>query len=219
MGFDKMEIKTMVRPLEYEEKGCIRAQIKDDLYPGIKIKSVTPKYYYHKKYHEENEYSKKILDTKITNKDESVYFIPFVDDCLDKFEDDLHFSSVDLISIIPNSVNKYYPNIIKIAKHVEKKLKKPSRSLFNRINSSKSVSRARLSRYKYLSGNFPICKGVDVDGKRVLLIDDIRTSGITALECAKVLLESGAKEVILFALGTNSSRKPTKKRGEIYGSG
>lgn len=39
-----------------------------------------------------------------------------------------------------------------------------------------------------------------ISGKRVLLIDDIVTTGSTLSECARVLLENGAKEVLCAAI-------------------
>ena len=44
--------------------------------------------------------------------------------------------------------------------------------------------------------------------KRVLLIDDIFTTGATADICSKTLLDAGAKEVYLLTLASGGNRKP-----------
>ena len=46
-----------------------------------------------------------------------------------------------------------------------------------------------------------------VRGKRILLLDDIVTTGATASECARVLLTAGAKEVNLATLAVASHNK------------
>ena len=46
-----------------------------------------------------------------------------------------------------------------------------------------------------VSGAYRIRKGVDVAGKRILLVDDVFTTGATAGECARILKINGAKEV------------------------
>ena len=48
-----------------------------------------------------------------------------------------------------------------------------------------------------LQGVFELKPGIDITGKRVLLVDDVRTSGATALACARVLREHGAADVQL----------------------
>lgn len=55
----------------------------------------------------------------------------------------------------------------------------------------------RSERFGNVKGAFAVRKGQlsAIQGKTVLLIDDVLTSGATAKECAKTLLKAGAKEV------------------------
>lgn len=61
-------------------------------------------------------------------------------------------------------------------------------------------------------GAFQVCKGVDLRGKRVLLLDDIRTTGATLHECARVLCTAGAKEVHGAAIAAVRNRKNKPSR-------
>ncbi len=58
-------------------------------------------------------------------------------------------------------------------------------------------------------GVYKILKPEQIVGKRILLLDDILTTGATAGECARVLLTAGAKEVHFGAVAT--ARRDTKK--------
>jgi ComF family protein len=51
-----------------------------------------------------------------------------------------------------------------------------------------------------ISGAYEVCDTELIDGKRVLLIDDIVTTGSTLEECAKALLTAGATGVVCAAL-------------------
>ena len=57
-------------------------------------------------------------------------------------------------------------------------------------------------------GAYRVTDPAHITGKRVLLIDDIITTGATASECARVLLTAGAKEVKLatVAVATHDTR-------------
>ena len=59
-----------------------------------------------------------------------------------------------------------------------------------------------------VSGAFAVRRGRSVDGLRVLLVDDVMTTGATAGACALALKRAGAKYVALLALARTDRRSP-----------
>ena len=57
--------------------------------------------------------------------------------------------------------------------------------------------RGSQERYEAMKGVFQVPEGADLQGKNILLVDDVLTTGATAVHCAGVLLESGAASVTL----------------------
>ena len=55
-------------------------------------------------------------------------------------------------------------------------------------------------------GAYRILNSAEVSGKRVLLLDDIYTTGATVGECARVLRTAGAKEVHCAAIAAARKR-------------
>ncbi len=55
-------------------------------------------------------------------------------------------------------------------------------------------------RERAVKGVFNILRGEELKGKRVLLVDDVYTTGATVNECSKVLMREGAKRVDVFTL-------------------
>ncbi|MCC8128710.1 MAG: ComF family protein [Clostridiales bacterium] len=61
-------------------------------------------------------------------------------------------------------------------------------------------SLGRAARGENVRGVYRIRPNAPVSGKRVLLVDDIITTGSTLSECSRVLLEAGAAEVVCLTL-------------------
>lgn len=62
------------------------------------------------------------------------------------------------------------------------------------------ASLATTGRRKNVAGAFTVRRNADVAGKRILLIDDVMTTGATAGACASVLKKAGAKSISLLTV-------------------
>lgn len=52
-------------------------------------------------------------------------------------------------------------------------------------------------RIKNVRGAFEATKQDDIRNRRILLLDDVMTSGATVIECSKVLMRNGAESVFV----------------------
>lgn len=83
-----------------------------------------------------------------------------------------------------------------IAKYVAKNLGTAGgNALVRTKNSEPQAKLKRRQRLSNLKNCFEVADQEFIDGKRVLLIDDVATTGATLNECARVLMDAGAKEV------------------------
>ena len=57
---------------------------------------------------------------------------------------------------------------------------------------------------KKLIGAFEVKSNEDIKNKRVLLIDDVMTTGATIGECTKILKKSGVKEIIVLTIAKSN---------------
>ena len=78
---------------------------------------------------------------------------------------------------------------------------KPQRLLVKTVdNPCQSGISGDTARRANVLGVYAIPRGAAVEGKRILLIDDVCTSGATLRECVRVLREAGAADVVCAAL-------------------
>ena len=63
-------------------------------------------------------------------------------------------------------------------------------------------------------GVYEIVPGASAEGKRILLIDDILTSGATLEECARVLTDAGAASVVCVTLAVARRRDETRQTAQ-----
>ena len=85
-----------------------------------------------------------------------------------------------------------------IAKHYAKTQQIKCANLLARSSHERQVGKSRKSRIENVKGNFVALK--TITGKRIILIDDVVTTGATVSECAKVLKEAGAKGIEVLAV-------------------
>lgn len=74
------------------------------------------------------------------------------------------------------------------------------RNLVRTVDTAPQITLPRAARLQNLRKAFALRIPQDVSGKRILLIDDVFTTGTTVNECARVLLEAGATDVAVLAL-------------------
>ena len=96
-----------------------------------------------------------------------------------------------------------------LAEAVSPELGIPAESLLNKFrdNQANSCLKTPEERRANVLGVYKAVGQEHLRGKRVLLLDDIITTGATASECARVLLTAGAEEVIFAAVAAATSSK------------
>lgn len=114
---------------------------------------------------------------------------------------------IDIIYYVPmhrrNKAKRGYNQSELLASYVSKKLSIPLSNNLIKSKATKEQHRlTKLERQTNLHNAFRLKNTNEVEGKTALLIDDLITTGATLDECAKVLKENKAKEVIGLCLAS-----------------
>ena len=113
----------------------------------------------------------------------------------------LYPEGFDVLTWVPISrarrFTRGYDQVELLARAVGRELgMKPIKALKKmRNNRPQSGISGQAQRRANVLGVYRVISSAQVQGKRILLLDDIITTGATAGECARVLLTAGAKEV------------------------
>jgi ComF family protein len=89
-----------------------------------------------------------------------------------------------------------------IGKHIARRLGAPLsvRSLVRNRHTIPQVGLSAQERRKNIRNAFTVSDMNHVRGKRIMLVDDVFTTGATVRECSRVLRKAGAKEVFVITL-------------------
>ena len=117
-----------------------------------------------------------------------------------------YFRQFDILTWVPVSrrrkFHRGYDQAALIARALGDEMGTPAQQTLRKIRHTPPQSGIRepAKRRANVLGAFQAQDPRQIAGKRILLIDDVITTGATASECARVLLTAGAKEVIFAAV-------------------
>ena len=171
-----------------------------DHYPNLMVQVYALEYY--KKKADGDEYSSKIRESK--TRDLSDFFYPRMQAA---FRQSLQQTGITLICVVPSStVGGFSPTMLTIASRLTAEFGLTSKNLLRRkikIQKKMAFLTTAPQRYAAINGTLELIDRPGPSEKVILLLDDIKTSGTTMLECTKLLKEAGAQEVIGLCLGIN----------------
>ena len=129
---------------------------------------------------------------------------------------ELHLAGrFDYITWVPISARRMrhrgYDQSFLLAKDIAEYLRIPLVATLRktRHNSRQSSKKTVAARRANVIGVYQICNRKEIEGKRILIIDDILTTGATLSECARMLKTAGAAS--LYSVVIAKTRKRKKK--------
>ena len=115
------------------------------------------------------------------------------------------FDDLDYIVPVPLHYRRFfkrgYNQSEVLASMLAKQLNKPYKNLLKRTHSTqRQATLSREERLKNLQGAFAVKNPAHVSGKKILLVDDVLTTGATLHACAEALQQAGSAEILVFTL-------------------
>lgn len=136
------------------------------------------------------------------------YFYKFFGNCLLNYMNEINYNNFDYITSVPLHKSKMrtrgYNQSELLAKYLAKKLYIPYIDALKRTKKTpKQSEQSKEDRRKNLKGAFTIktpLKFGNIKNSNVLLVDDVYTTGSTADECSKALIEFGVSKIYVITI-------------------
>ncbi len=122
----------------------------------------------------------------------------------------------DLLTWVPTGtlrrLRRGYDQVALLAREVGRELDMEPVALLKKIRNNRPQSgiAGEAERRANVLGAYRVTGAESIKGKRILLLDDVITTGATAGECARVLLTAGAEEVHCGAVAAAGHRGKSK---------
>ncbi len=115
-------------------------------------------------------------------------------------------NEADMIAPVPlywkHRVKRGFNQSLVMANRLAKYLSLPvsNRNLRRVRNTVTQTNLTRAQRHDNVYDAFAVKNSVAIEGKKILLVDDVMTTGVTASECARALKEGGAEKVFVITI-------------------
>lgn len=124
---------------------------------------------------------------------------------IDYIKDNPEIKDVDMLTVVPLHKKRLrereFNQSLLLANPICETFIIPSKNALEKTRSTKYQNELLKSeRLINLKGAFNVREKNDINNKKILLIDDVMTTGATLSECADTLLKNGAKSVTCFTL-------------------
>ncbi len=116
------------------------------------------------------------------------------------------FPELDLVTWVPlgrrSQKDRGFDQSELLARELAKRLELPCEKILEKVRDTQQQSRLQMpeERRANVLGAYALKQGVSVRGRRILVVDDVITTGSTIDECCRVLCTAGAAEIHCVAL-------------------
>ncbi len=174
------------------------------LYPGFFEMVYAPKWYYTLGV-KQDAYSREICYCS-KRLDRSNYFFSHVREVLDELSKKGILNDLDLISSLPShNVGAYSPTLIPLAEKISDYLNVPDENIISRTKSTREGGQRLDTRYsRFLSVRDSMTVTRELNENKIMLLDDVKTTGVTILETKRILFKAGLKKTVTVCFGINS---------------